>query len=478
MTNSSASLGIIPVILSGGAGTRLWPLSRGLQPKQFLALGGENSMFADTVARASGKDFAPPIIVCNDDHRFMVAEELRQGGHEWREIVLEPQARNTAPAIAVAALLAAEKDPDAILTVLPSDHVIGDPASFRTTVAAAAKIAATGSLVTFGITPTHAATGYGYIRRGDVISNTANSFAVSQFVEKPDSATAQQYVEDGGYFWNSGMFVFSATAYLAELSRYHGEIINHCRNALDRADHDLDFLRLDSDTFGKAQSISVDYAVMEKTDRAVVIELQSPWNDMGSWAALAEMGNEDGDGNVLIGDALAIDGGGNYIRSEKPLVAAIGVKDLVIVATDDAVLVVPKERAQDVRKIVDVLAEHGRDEAVTHSRVYRPWGYYQNLDGGEGFLVKQIVVKPGAKLSLQSHNHRAEHWVVVDGVARVTNGDETFDLSANQSTYIPVNTRHRLENPGADPLRLIEVQSGDYIGEDDIVRLEDTYGRA
>ncbi|MBT5515680.1 MAG: mannose-1-phosphate guanylyltransferase/mannose-6-phosphate isomerase [Rhodospirillaceae bacterium] len=471
-------MGIIPVILSGGAGTRLWPLSRGLRPKQFLALNGETSMFAETVARASGGAFAPPIIVCNDDHRFMVAEEMRQSGHAWQEIVLEPQARNTAPAIAIAALLAAEKNPNAVLAVLPSDHVIGDPDSFSTTVCAAAKIAADGYLVTFGVAPTHAATGYGYIQQGDPMAGGNHGFVISQFVEKPDAATAQRYFEAGGYCWNSGMFVFSATAYLKELGRHHEEIIIHCRSALDGADRDLDFLRLDSDAFGKAQSISIDYAVMEKTDHAVMIELQTSWSDIGSWAALAEMGTSDENGNVLVGDSLAVGGHGNYIRSEKPLIAAVGVDDLVIVATDDAVLVVPKDNAQDVRQIVDVLAQRGRDEVVTHSRVYRPWGYYQNLDGGEGFLVKQIVVKPGAKLSLQSHNHRAEHWVVVDGVARVTNGDDTFDLGANQSTYIPVNTRHRLENPGNDPLRLIEVQSGDYIGEDDIVRLEDTYGRA
>jgi mannose-1-phosphate guanylyltransferase / mannose-6-phosphate isomerase len=471
-------LGIIPVILSGGAGTRLWPLSRGLRPKQFLVLDGEKSMFAETVSRVTGKDFAPPIIVCNDDHRFMVAEEIRHDGHAWQEIVLEPHARNTAPAIAAAALLATEENPDAILAALPSDHVIGDSGAFRDAITAAAGIAANGQLVAFGIAPTHPATGYGYLRQGAPLANSDHSFVISQFVEKPDGETAQHYFDDGGYFWNSGMFVFSAATYLSELGRHHGEIIDHCRRALDGADRDLDFLRLDADAFGKAEAISIDYAVMEKTDRATMIELQTSWNDIGSWSALAELRSADENGNVLIGDALSVGGSGNYIRSEKPLIAAVGVENLVIVATDDAVLIVPKDRAQDVRDAVDILTQRGRDEVSAHSRVYRPWGYYQNLDGGDGFLVKQIVVKPGGKLSLQSHNHRAEHWVVVDGIARVTNGDKTFDLSANQSTYIPVNTRHRLENPGNDPLRLIEVQSGDYIGEDDIVRLEDTYGRA
>ncbi|MDD9878953.1 MAG: mannose-1-phosphate guanylyltransferase/mannose-6-phosphate isomerase [Magnetovibrio sp.] len=478
MSATPTPLPIVPVILSGGAGTRLWPLSRGLRPKQFLALGGADSMFAETAARVSGGPFAQPMVICNEDHRFMVAEELRRLALDWSDIVLEPCARNTAPAIAVAALRLLETDADAIMAVLPSDHVIGAPDSLREAFAVAAEAAGDGRLVTFGIPPARPETGYGYIQRGDPLAGRDGAFGVRRFVEKPDPATARDYLAAGDYLWNSGMFVFRAEAFLAEMTRFHPETVANCRAALVAAESDLDFLRLDEAAFAEARSISIDYAVMEKTDKAAVVPLDAGWSDLGSWAAMWELGESDAADNVLAGDALAIDARGNYIRSEKPLVAAVGVEGLAIVATDDAVLVVPKERAQDVRLVVDALAESGREEVVSHTRVYRPWGYYQNLDGGDGFLVKQIVVNAGAKLSLQHHNHRAEHWVVVEGEATVTNGDDTFVLGANQSTYIPLGAKHRLENRTDAPLRLIEVQSGDYIGEDDIVRLEDTYGRS
>jgi len=466
---------VIPVILSGGAGTRLWPLSRQLRPKQFLNVHGETSMFSQTLARVSGEPFGPPMVVCNDQHRFLVAEELRSLEITARDIILEPAARNTAPAIATAALRILEQEPNAIMLVLPSDHVIEDNQAFRDGIKIAVDLAAVGHLVSFGLVPSHPETGYGYIRRGEVIGD--NSWQVERFVEKPSMATAKDYLAEGGYYWNAGIFVFSAQTYIDELKLFQPDILEAARQALQDGASDLDFYRLDRTAFESAPAISVDYAIMEKTERAAVVPLATAWNDIGSWASLWDLGAADSDGNVTEGNAVMLDARNNYIRSEKPLIAALGVDGLVIVATDDTVLIIPKDRAQDVKDVVAALEASDREETISHTRVYRPWGYYQNLDSGDGFLVKQIAVKPGAKLSLQHHRHRAEHWVVVEGVARVTNGADTFDLTANQSTFIPLGVPHRLENPTDQPLRLIEVQSGDYIGEDDIVRLDDTYGR-
>ena len=467
---------ITPVVLSGGAGTRLWPLSRRLRPKQFLALDGENSMFAQTLERVSGPPFTAPMIVCNDEHRFLVAEELRASGADGAEIVLEPAGRNTAPAIAAAAVRIASGNPDAVMLVLPSDHVVGDAKTFREAARKAAALARDGRLVTFGVPPTRAETGYGYIRTGEPL--TGGGSAVASFVEKPDAATAERYLEEGGYLWNAGMFAFTARAFLAELEAFHPEIAAAATAAVNAGMADLDFFRLDAAAFGASPAISIDYAVMEKTAHAAVLPLDAGWSDVGSWASLWELGSADEGGNVTAGRAIVMDSSGTYVRSEQPLVAVLGVRDLIVIATDDTVLVLPKDRAQEVKSLVAELQASGHEETNSHTRVYRPWGHYQNLERGDGFLVKRIVVKPGAKLSMQYHNRRAEHWVVVAGEARVTNGDEVFDVGPNESTYIPSGTHHRLENSGTEPLHLIEVQSGDYIGEDDIVRLDDTYGRA
>jgi mannose-1-phosphate guanylyltransferase len=432
-------------------------------------------MFSQTLARLEGANFAAPVVICNNDHRFLVAEELRRRGTHAGEILLEPVARSTAPAIAAAAIRCLEHDENAIMLVLSSDHVITDLDAFHACVNTAADLAAEGYLLTFGITPDRPETSYGYIKQGGACGEAG--WHVARFVEKPNRATAEAYLAEGGYHWNSGMFVFRARDYLDEIEKFHPEIETAAQAAMGAGEQDLDFFRLDETAFASAPAISVDYAVMEKTDRAVMVRLTSQWSDVGSWANLWNLGDADDDGNVIEGQAIVLDARNNYIRSEKPLVAALGINDLVIVATDDAVLVAPKNRAQEVKDLVALVEAQGRDEAVSHTRVYRPWGHYQNLEGGEGFLVKRITVNPGAKLSLQYHHQRAEHWVVVSGTARVTNGDKIFDLGPNQSTYIPEEAPHRLENPGTEPLHLIEVQSGDYIGEDDIVRLEDTYGR-
>jgi mannose-1-phosphate guanylyltransferase/mannose-6-phosphate isomerase len=467
---------IHPVILSGGVGTRLWPLSRRLRPKQFLTLDGDSSLFARTLARVLRPPFAPPAVVCNDDHRFLVAEELRQAGATAADILVEPAARNTAPAIAAAALRALARDPDAVMMVLASDQVIADGDAFAEAAAAAAELARDGYLVTFGVEPSQPETGFGYIRKGAALAGGA--FHVASFVEKPNPDAAAAYVASGDYFWNAGIFVFRAASVIAELERHHPEIVAVVGDALAAGRADLDFFRLDETAFAQAPSISIDYAVMEKTERAAVVPLNAGWSDVGSWSSLWSLGAADDAGNVVAGNAMVFDSQGTYVRSEHPLVAVLGVSDLIVVATDDTVLVLPKSRAQEVKDVVAQLQAAGREETESHTRVYRPWGHYQNLEGGDGFLVKRIVVKPGAKLSMQYHHHRAEHWVVVAGSARVTNGDEVFDLGPNQSTYIPAGARHRLENPGDASLHLIEVQSGEYIGEDDIVRLEDTYGRS
>jgi mannose-1-phosphate guanylyltransferase/mannose-6-phosphate isomerase len=467
---------LVPVILSGGAGTRLWPLSRELYPKQLLRLVAERTMLQETVARTEGlPELAPPIVVCNENHRFMVAEQLRELGTAPQAIVLEPQGRNTAPAAAIAALLVSGgADADPVLLVLPADHVITDVPAFQAAVAGGRVAAEAGSLVTFGVVPDRAETGYGYIRRG---AGPGPAFTVAKFVEKPDTATARGYVESGEYYWNSGMFMFRASAYLAELGRYAPVMLATCRAALAAAGRDLDFLRLPAQEFASCPSDSIDYAVMEKTDRAVVVPLAAGWSDVGSWAALADALPRDGEGNVTAGDVLTEDSSGCYLHSTSRLVAAVGLRDHVVVETKDAVLVAPRDRVQDVKELVAELKARGRYETSLHREVYRPWGSYDSIDSGDRFQVKRLIVKPGATLSLQLHHHRAEHWVVVTGTAKVTRGDEVFTLSENESTYIPIGARHRIENPGKIPLHIIEVQSGTYLGEDDIVRFEDRYGR-
>jgi mannose-1-phosphate guanylyltransferase/mannose-6-phosphate isomerase len=467
---------LVPVILSGGAGTRLWPLSRELYPKQLLRLVAERTMLQETVARTEGvPGLTPPIVVCNENHRFMVAEQLRELGTAPQAIVLEPQGRNTAPAAAIAALLASGGgDADPVLLVLPADHVITDVPAFQAAVAAGHVAAESGSLVTFGVVPDRAETGYGYIRRG---AGPGPAFPVAKFVEKPDAATARGYVESGEYYWNSGMFMFRASAYLAELGRYAPAMLAACRAALAAAGRDLDFLRLPAQEFASCPSDSIDYAVMEKTDRALVVPLAAGWSDVGSWAALADALPQDAEGNVTAGDVLTEDSSGCYLHSTSRLVAAVGLRDHVVVETKDAVLVAPRDRVQDVKELVAELKARGRHETSLHREVYRPWGSYDSIDSGDRFQVKRLIVKPGATLSLQLHHHRAEHWVVVTGTAKVTRGDEVFTLSENESTYIPIGVRHRIENPGKIPLHIIEVQSGTYLGEDDIVRFEDRYGR-
>ena len=467
---------LIPVILSGGSGTRLWPLSRKNLPKQFLPLAGDSSLFQQTVARTRGlAGAAAPVVVCSEDHRFLVAEQLLELKVGGASIMLEPIPRNTAPAIALAALQALSRDPDATLLVLPADHLIGDEESFRNAVANALPVAQQGWLVTFGIRPEGPETGFGYIRRGDAITG---AYEVARFVEKPDAATAQAYLEDGGYDWNSGMFLFRASRYMEELQRHAPAIASAVRSAFETATVDLDFVRLDKEVFLATPEDSIDYAVMEKTDRAAVVPVSCGWSDIGSWAALWSAAEKDVDGNRLEGDVIAIDSYNCLIRSgDRRLIAAIGVSDLVVVDTPDATLVAPRDRSQDVKRLVDQLKAADRPEHLFHRKVYRPWGSYDSIDMGDRFQVKRIVVKPGASLSLQKHHHRAEHWIVVSGTAEVTRNDEVFLLSENQSTYLPLGSVHRLRNVGKVPLELIEVQSGSYLGEDDIVRFEDVYGR-
>lgn len=469
---------IVPVVLSGGAGTRLWPMSRASYPKQLLALTTDRSLLQETVARVdNAARFAPPMIVCNDEHRFIVAEQLKQMNVTPHSIVLEPMGRNTAPAVAAAAIMLAENDPGTLMLVLPSDHTVADTAAFQSAVTTAVGAAEDGALVTFGIKPTAAETGYGYIHRGAALDGRAGCFNVAEFVEKPDAATAARYLAAGDYDWNSGMFLMSAERYLDELETFEPDMVAACRSAVAGAEKDLDFLRLAVEPFEKCPSRSIDYAVMEHTGHAAVVPAEMGWNDIGAWTALWDIGAKDGSGNVLIGDVAAFDSANSYLRSEARLIAAIGVTDLVVVATDDVVLVLPKDRAQDVRMVVEALKSRNRPETTFNPTVYRPWGYYQTVHEGERFQVKRITVNVGASLSLQMHRHRTEHWVVVNGAARVTRGEETFMLNENESVYIPTNTRHRLENPGKVPLNLIEVQSGSYLGEDDIVRFEDDYGR-
>ena len=476
--NVSPSGLVHPVILSGGVGSRLWPLSRALYPKQLLPLVSDLTLLQQTAQRvADSARFAAPFVVCNHEHRFIVAEQLREIRMEPAAIVLEPEGRNTAPAAAVAALWLSRSDPDALLLLLPSDHVIGDLASFRAAIEVAKRAAAADKLVTFGMTPTRAETDYGYIGRGQPLDDVSGCYRVARFVEKPGAAAVRTMLDEGGWFWNSGMFLYSASSYLEELGRLRPEIVDACRRAVEGGRQDLNFFRLDEDAFRTSPSVSIDYAVMEQTARAAVVPADIGWHDVGSWLALWELGEKDGGGNVAIGETITEGVRNSYLRAEGRLLATIGVQDLIIVATEDAVLVASKDKAQDVKFIVERLKASGSGQHRSHVKVFRPWGSYRRLDAGEGFQVKQLAVKPGAQLSLQKHDHRAEHWVVVSGTARVTRGDETFDLEANQSTYIPIGVKHRLENRGPGILRVIEIQSGDYLGEDDIVRFEDTYGR-
>lgn len=464
---------LVPVILSGGSGTRLWPLSREACPKQFLGLSGPDSMLQATWRRVA-PIAAAPLVIANQAHRFMVAEQLREAGCRPAAIMLEPVGRNTAPAIAAAALEATAGGGDPLLLVLPSDHVVADEAAFREAVQAALPAARDGHLVTFGVVPTAPETGYGYIRAG----TGTDPRPVERFVEKPDRATAEGWLAEGGYYWNAGMFLFRASRYLAELERFAPDMLAACRQAHAGARRDEDFLRLDAAAFEACPADSIDYAVMEKTDSARVQPIDAGWSDVGSWSALWAIAEQDGQGNAHHGDVLAEDCRDTLAWGDGRLLALLGLRDVVVVDTADAVLVAHRDRVQDVKALVARLKAAGRPEAGGHRKVYRPWGSYDAVDAGERFQVKRITVKPGAALSLQMHHHRAEHWIVVSGTARVTRGDEVMLLAENQSTYIPLGVKHRLENPGQVPLELIEVQSGSYLGEDDIVRFEDVYGRA
>lgn len=471
---------IYPVILSGGSGTRLWPMSREHYPKQLLPLCSDQSMLQDTAARVRDAErFAAPLLVCNQEHRFIIAEQVRQIGLAPRAIMLEPVARNTAAAAAVAALTLTETDPDALLLLLPADHLIRDQDAFLAAVDTAAAVAADGRLVTFGIVPRAPETGYGYIRRGTAIAGHAASSAVAAFVEKPSRAVAEKFLATGDYLWNSGMFLFPAGLFLAELERFEPTVLAAARAAITAGSRDLDFFRLDKEAFATAPSTSIDYAVMERTAVAAVVAADMGWTDVGAWSALWEVGQRDADGNVSHGDVLMHDTRNSYVRSESDaVVAVVGLDDTVVVATDDAILVASRDRVQDVKLLVERLKRDGRTEPLTHRKVHRPWGFYQSVHHGDRFQVKRLTVTPGARLSLQKHYHRAEHWVVVNGTALVTRDDEQILLRENESVYIPLGAVHRLENPGKVPLNLIEVQSGSYLGEDDIVRIDDTYGRA
>jgi mannose-1-phosphate guanylyltransferase/mannose-6-phosphate isomerase len=473
---------LIPVVLSGGSGTRLWPLSREMYPKQLLPLVSDGTMLQETLARTRGMSaVGAPIVVCNEQHRFLVAEQLLEAHANAQSIVLEPVGRNTAPAVAIAAMAAIAATPekdvrgaDPVLLVLPADHVIRDLKAFQAAVVVGRREAEQGKLVTFGVVARTPETGYGYIRRAE---GAGPAYAVAQFVEKPNLATAREYVESGRYFWNSGMFMFKASTVLDELRRLAPDVYSACAQAFTAAKSDLDFTRLPAEDFAKCPNISIDYALMEKTQHAVVVPLDAGWSDVGSWSALHEAISPDAHGNVAIGDVLIADVHNCYVQSTSRLVTAVGLKDHVVVETKDAILVAPKDRVQDVKLLVEELKKQKRYESSLHREVYRPWGSYDSVDGGQRFQVKRLMVKPGQAMSLQMHHHRAEHWIVVAGTARITRGEETFLLEENQSTYIPLGTRHRIENPGKIPLQIIEVQSGTYLGEDDIVRFEDRYGR-
>jgi mannose-1-phosphate guanylyltransferase/mannose-6-phosphate isomerase len=485
---------VIPVILSGGAGSRLWPLSRSLRPKQFLSLTGDQSLFQMTLMRLTGLVAnAAPIIVANEDHRFVVADQCLRVNVRPAAILLEPVARNTAPAIAVAALTALAlgdrsavggDDSDPVLLILSSDHFFSDPTAFAAAVHVGQEAALSGAMVTFGIEPKAPETGYGYIKAGDRINSGSDSdipvpsiFTVQDFVEKPDRSTAENYLSEGHYFWNSGIFMFRASVFLGELGRYSPSILAACQNALSMAGQDLDFIRLDKEAFAASPSDSIDYAVMEKTDNALVVPIDAGWIDVGAWTAVRQLQPQDQAGNGTNGDVLLCDAKNSYVHAENRLVALVGVSDLIVVETSDAVLVLHKDKAQDVKRVVEILKAEGRTEVDSHQEVFRPWGAYVSIDKGERYQVKRITVKPGARLSLQKHYHRAEHWVVVKGTAQITIDNEVRLVGENQSVYIPIGVIHCVENPGKVSVELIEVQSGAYLGEDDIVRLDDQYGR-
>ncbi|MDD4732056.1 MAG: mannose-1-phosphate guanylyltransferase/mannose-6-phosphate isomerase [Desulfovibrio sp.] len=461
-----------PVILSGGKGSRLWPLSRDIHPKQYLRVRGDKTLFQQALERARSIPGAEaPMVLCNNEHRFLVAEQLRELDAQ-ASIILEPAARNTAPAVTLAALLRREQDP--LLLVLPADHLIMHPAALVEAVQQAEQLARNGRLVTFGVVPEHAETGYGYLEAG---SELENGFSVKRFIEKPDQKTAASYLERGGYYWNSGMVLMRASTFLDEVEQHAPDILEACRPVAEATYRDLDFIRLDEQAFERCPSRSLDYAVMEKTARCAMVRLDAGWSDLGSWSSLHQAGEKDDQGNVIIGDVLAFESSDCYLHSEKRLLAAVGLRDIIAVETPDAILVGHRSQAQHVRAVVERLKHEKRPEAVRHSKEYRPWGSFECIARENRFQVKRIMVKPGQTLSLQMHHHRAEHWIVVNGTARVTVGEAVTLLSEDQSTYIPIGQKHRLENPGKIPLELIEIQTGAYLGEDDIVRLEDVYGR-
>ncbi|GAA0857399.1 mannose-1-phosphate guanylyltransferase/mannose-6-phosphate isomerase [Aliiglaciecola litoralis] len=467
-----------PVIMAGGSGSRLWPKSRAALPKQFLALTNEQTMLQNTISRLDGLDMEPAIVICNEAHRFLVAEQLRQQERQNGGILLEPVGRNTAPAIALAALHAQLGGEDPVLLVLAADHLIKDSSAFHKAIGHAQELAEQGKLVTFGIVPDSPHTGYGYIRKGEQLDQAETGFSVSQFVEKPDLATAKKYVDNGDYFWNSGMFMFKASRYLEELEKFAPDILSVCKQAISAESHDLDFVRIDAEIFASCPDDSVDYAVMEKTQDAAMVPLDAGWNDVGSWSSLWETAeNKDKKGNATVGDVMLCNVNNSYINAEQRLIAVVGLDDVVVVETKDAILVANRHKVQDIKTIVNELKAQNRPEFEFHREVFRPWGSYDSIDNGERFQVKRITVNPGEKLSVQMHHHRAEHWIVVSGTAKVTNGEETFLVTENESTYIPIGVIHALENPGKVPLELIEVQSGSYLGEDDIVRFSDRYGR-
>lgn len=466
-------MNITPVILAGGTGSRLWPMSRALHPKQFLKLASGNSMLQDTVKRTTSLTSNKNIVICNDEHRFLTAEQLREV-NQLGQIILEPTGRNTAPAIALAAIQLMKQDPEALMLVLSADHVIKNQSAFEKSVTEAFEAAKEGKMVTFGVVPTHPETGYGYIKRG---GEQLGGYNVDQFVEKPTKEVALNYLESGEYYWNSGMFLFKASRYLEELQQHRPAIFQACQNAMENTAEDLDFIRVNEEEFRQCPEDSIDYAVMENTNSAVVIPLDAEWSDVGAWSALWDISEKDQDNNVLDGDVITHNSHNCYLKSEQRLIAAVGVDNLVVVETKDAILVAYKDDVQQVKEIVEKLKASGRTEHHLHREVYRPWGKYDSIDFGKRDQVKRITVKPGEKLSIQMHHHRSEHWIVVAGTAKVTNGDQTLIVSEDQSTYIPLGTIHALENPGKIPLEMIEVQTGSYLGEDDIVRFEDRYGR-